>query len=165
MCQVYLSLGGNLGDRLSNLIMAIQLIKERIGEVLQESAIYETKAWGDTNQPDYLNMVIALKTNLAPEELLNKTQRIENELGRKRREKWGARTIDIDILLINHLIINTERLKVPHPLMSERKFVLLPLMEVAAEFIHPIFKTSIKTLTSNCEDVLEVKRLHLKNSI
>lgn len=165
MCQVYLSLGGNLGDRLSNLTKAIQLIKERIGEVLQESAIYETKAWGDTNQPDYLNLVLAVKTNLEPEELLDETQRIENELGRKRREKWGARTIDIDILFINQLIINTERLKVPHPLMSERKFVLLPLEEIAPEFIHPIFKTSIKTLTSRCEDALEVKRLHLKNSL
>lgn len=165
MCQVYLSLGGNLGDRLSNLTIAIRLISERIGEVLEESSIYETKAWGDTSQPDYLNMVIVVKTTLNPEELLNETQKIENELGRKRIEKWGARTLDIDILLINQLVINTERLKIPHPLMSERKFVLLPLMEIASEFIHPIFKTSIKTLTSGCEDTLEVKRLNLKNSI
>ena len=165
MCQVYLSLGGNLGDRLSNLTNAIQLMKERIGEILQESTIYETKAWGDIHQPDYLNMVLVLRTNLKPEELLDETQKIENELGRKRSEKWGARTIDIDILFINHQIINTERLKVPHPLMSERKFVLLPLEEIAPEFIHPIFKTSIKTLTSNCEDTLEVKRLNFKNSL
>lgn len=165
MCQVYLSLGGNLGDRLSNFTIATQHIKEKIGEVLKESSIYETKAWGDENQPDYLNMVLEVSTELEPEEILNETQKIEHQLGRQRSEKWGARTMDIDILFIGDKVLDTERLKIPHPLMSKRKFVLLPLMEVAPEFIHPIFKTSIKTLTSNCEDTLEVKKLHFKNSI
>lgn len=161
MCQVYLLLGGNLGDRILNLSSALQAIQDRIGEIELKSAVYETKAWGVEKQPDYLNLVVVVKTELKPIEILNKTQKIEQELGRKRLEKWGARTMDIDILFIDNEVLNTERLTIPHPLINVRKFVLLPLLEIAPNFIHPIFKDSIKNLYLKCDDRLLVEKLNI----
>lgn len=161
MFQVYLLLGGNLGDRILNLSSALQAIQDRIGEIELKSAVYETKAWGVEKQPDYLNLVVVVKTELKPIEILNKTQKIEQELGRKRLEKWGARTMDIDILFIDNEVLNTERLTIPHPLINVRKFVLLPLLEIAPNFIHPIFKDSIKNLYLKCDDRLLVEKLNI----
>lgn len=127
---VYIGLGTNLGDRHLNLGNAINLIGNQIGKVLKQSSIHETKAWGNTNQPDFLNMVIRIETELTPELLLEKCLSIEKEIGRVREEKWGPRIIDIDILYYNDLIIDNENLKIPHPFINEREFVLKPLTEI-----------------------------------
>lgn len=130
MTGIYLGLGTNLGDRYLNLENAIILINQQVGNVLKQSTIHETKAWGKTNQPDFLNMVIKIDTTLAPQILLKKCLSIENEIGRVRAEKWGPRLIDIDILYYNDLIIDDENLKIPHPFINERDFVLKPLKEI-----------------------------------
>ena len=115
----YLGLGGNLGNRIKNLRDAIEKIKKIFGvKLLQISSFYETSAWGVTNQPDYLNAAVKISTTLEPPKLLDELQGIELELGRVRLEHWGARTIDIDILLIDDLKINSERLTVPHKFFS-----------------------------------------------
>lgn len=128
----YLGLGANLGDRVKTLRAAIERIKKISGvELLRVSSFYETAAWGVTNQPDFINAAVKIKTTLEPIELLNAVQKIENELGRVRREHWAARTIDIDILLIDDLKINLPRLIVPHPYISARDFVKIPLAEIS----------------------------------
>lgn len=161
MCQVYLLLGGNLGDRMQHILTALNLIQQTVGEIKLQSSIYETKAWGVEQQPDFLNLALMVATELSPLDLLNKTQQIEKELGRSRKEdeKWGARTMDIDILFYDHQIIDTDRLQIPHPLMNQRKFVLLPLLEISSDYVHPVSKESIKTLYLKCNDRLAVEKL------
>ena len=128
----YLGLGANLGDRVKTLRAAIERIKKIYGvELLRVSSFYETAAWGVTNQPDFINAAVKIKTTIEPIELLNAVQKIENELGRVRREHWAARTIDIDILLIDDLKIDSPRLIVPHPYISARDFVKIPLAEIS----------------------------------
>lgn len=165
MNKVYLLLGGNLGDRFQNIIEAINVIQQQIGNIVLRSSIYETKAWGLSQQPDFLNLAILVETKLTPLSLLDATQKIEKDLGRIRHEnqKWGARTMDIDILFFNQEIIRTERLVIPHPLMALRKFVLLPLDEIATNYIHPILNQTIYDLNLNCEDQLIVKKLDATN--
>jgi len=119
-----------LDNREKNLSSAIELINKQIGTIIKKSSIHKTKAWGKTDQPDFLNMVIKIETKLDPQKLLKQCLSIENELGRIRKEKWGERIIDIDILYFNDLIINDENLKIPHPLIQEREFVLKPLNEI-----------------------------------
>ena len=130
MNGIYIGLGTNLGDRNSNLNKAIELISLQIGSVLKESTVHETKPWGKTDQPNFLNMVIKIETKLTPQQLLEKCLSIENEIGRVREEKWGPRLIDIDILYYNNEIINEENLIIPHPFIQEREFVLKPLNEI-----------------------------------
>lgn len=130
MKGIYLSLGTNLGNKHENLHRALTLINEQIGLVVQKSSIHETKAWGNTNQPDFLNMVIKIETKFEPVDLLKKCLSIENEMGRERVEKWGARIIDIDILYYNDVVINNDELTLPHPFINQRDFVLLPLKEI-----------------------------------
>ncbi|MGN6181199.1 MAG: 2-amino-4-hydroxy-6-hydroxymethyldihydropteridine diphosphokinase, partial [Mucilaginibacter sp.] len=113
MIDVYLLLGSNLGDRELFLHMALRLIESDIAPISKASAVYETQSWGKTDEPDYLNQVIMLKTNLPADEILRKILAIEQEMGRKREEKWGSRTIDIDILLYGDAVINTQNLTVP----------------------------------------------------
>ena len=128
----YIGLGGNLGERAENLRAAIECIKKIRGvELLRVSSFYETAAWGVTNQPDFLNAAVKISAVPEPLELLDELQRIELELGRVRLEHWGARTIDIDILLIDGLEINLPRLTVPHKFLYERDFALVPLMEIS----------------------------------
>ena len=127
----YLGLGGNLGDRIKNLRAALEMIKKISGvKLLRVSSFYETAAWGVENQPDFLNAAAKISTELEPLRLLDELQKIEIKLGRVRKEHWGARTIDIDILLAENLKINSERLKIPHPYLFERDFVLIPLAEI-----------------------------------
>ena len=130
MNGIYLGLGTNLGNRHENLNQALSLINVKIGKVIKKSSIHETKAWGKTNQPDFLNMVIQIETDLIPHELLSCCISIENQLGRVRKEKWGERIIDIDILYYNNLKINDDVLTIPHPFIEERDFVLVPLKEL-----------------------------------
>ncbi len=133
-------------------------IRQRCGEIIKSSSIYETAPWGKTDQPPFLNQVLELGTLLTPETLLSVILDIEIGLGRKRKEKYDARTIDIDILYYDKEIVNTETLTIPHPKVSERRFVLIPLAEIAPTLIDPIAGQSIKTLLVNCKDKLEVIR-------
>lgn len=130
---VVLSLGSNLGDRKEWLRLAIQRLSQRY-TVKQISSLYETAAWGKTDQADFLNLVVELETDDSPRALLQTIQTIEQELERKRLERWGPRTIDIDILFYNDEEINEPDLVVPHPRLWERAFVLIPLLEIAPNF-------------------------------
>jgi 2-amino-4-hydroxy-6-hydroxymethyldihydropteridine diphosphokinase len=159
MSKVYLLLGGNLGDRFQNISDAIIAINKRIGKVILQSAIYETKAWGLSEQPDFLNLAIVVETDLPPLSILDISQEIESELGRTRQinQKWGSRTMDIDLLFYDQEIIQTERLIIPHPLISLRKFVLRPLEEIVPNFVHPLLNQTIFDLNAQCKDNLVVK--------
>lgn len=158
MHNAYLILGANLGDRATQLNKAIELIAKRIGEAVQQSAIYETRPWGLLEQPDFLNQVLKVSTDLPPNDLLEEVLAIEETLGRVRGVKWGARLIDIDILFYDNCVINTPCLQIPHPLLHERSFVLFPLVEIAADFIHPVFQVSIGRLIQNLSDDLSVEK-------
>ncbi len=150
---VYLLLGSNLGNREEILIKAIKLIDEKVGVIISQSNNYETKAWGKTDQPDFLNIAIGITTNMMPLEILEHTQAIEEQLGRVRIEKWGARLIDIDIIFYEQEIIDIpNRLHVPHPLVQERVFALAPLVEIAPDFIHPVLQKTISTLLQEIRD-------------
>jgi len=143
---VYLLLGSNLGNRKEILDNAIELITKKIGIIISQSKDYETKPWGMTDQPDFLNLAITIHTKLKPLEILEQTQAIENQLGRVRKEKWGARLIDIDLIFYGNEIIDEPNLKVPHPLMQERDFALIPLAEIAPNFVHPVLEKTILEL-------------------
>lgn len=163
MNTTYVLLGGNLGDRLQNLELAVSLMEQRVGATAKKSAIYVTKAWGKEEQPDFYNQVVCLKTELKPQELLNTLLRIEEEMGRVRHEKWAERMIDLDILFYNSDIIDTETLQVPHPHLQDRRFVLVPLCEIAEELTHPVYHKTAKQLLNECKDPLEVKQLTIDN--
>lgn len=156
--EVVLCLGGNKGNREKLLSQAISLLTQYF-KVKRLSHIYETAAWGGVAKGDFLNQVAVIATDLQPEEVLDQIQQIEMDLGRTRFEPWGDRTMDIDILFFGDEIVNTDRLKVPHPFISDRKFVLIPLAEVMPDFVHPVLKENIVTLLEACEDLSEVKKI------
>ena len=153
MNKTYLQLGSNEGNSSELLKKAIELLEKQAGELIEVSDLYESEAWGKKDQKNFLNMVLELNTTLSPNELLSTVLSIEEQLGRERKEHWGPRTMDIDILFYNAEIIKeSPKLIIPHPRITERKFVLLPMNEIAADFIHPIFKRSIAQLLYFCED-------------
>ncbi|MFD2522425.1 2-amino-4-hydroxy-6-hydroxymethyldihydropteridine diphosphokinase [Emticicia soli] len=154
--QVYLGLGSNLGNRQENLALARQLITEQIGDIVAQSSIYETAAWGLTDQNDFLNQVICINTEYEPSEVLKKVLAVELSMGRVREIKWGARLIDIDILYYNDAVITLDNLIVPHPFIQERRFVLAPLAEIAPDFVHPQLKQTNAALLAHCADTSEV---------
>ena len=153
MKKVFLGLGSNLGNRVENLISAKVRIGELIGPVVSESPVYETEPWGFESDEKFLNMVLCAETDLSPSGLLGRILKIESQLGRIRSEaRYSSRNIDIDILLYNNEIINETALIIPHPRMHERRFVLVPLNEIASELKHPVLKKSIKALLEECKD-------------
>ena len=155
----YLLLGSNLGNRRKYIAVAISEIETKLGSISKRSSLYQTASWGKHNQPDFLNQVIELKTKLNPKDLLSGILSIEAGLGRKRIEKWGSRTIDIDILLYADQIVNEPDLSIPHPYLAFRRFCLMPLCEIAPEFIHPVLNKNIQELLLELSDDLFVKRL------
>jgi 2-amino-4-hydroxy-6-hydroxymethyldihydropteridine diphosphokinase len=159
MINVFLLLGSNLGDRNAFMQQAIVHIEIDIAPVLQASDVYETQSWGKANAPDYLNQVLLLQTDLPAQTVLKKILAIELLLGRRREEKWGSRTIDIDILFYGDAVIDEPNLKVPHPEMHKRRFTLEPLAQIAPDFIHPLIKKNILALKNELIDELVVKKV------
>lgn len=156
MSGIYLLLGSNIGRRLKNLDRAKELIVSNGITIKKESQIYETAAWGNEDQEAFLNQVIEIETKKSPQRLLQITQLIENEMGRVRYEKWGKRLIDIDILYFDDLIFQENDLSLPHPGIADRRFTLVPLVEIASEMVHPVLEKTQAELLSVCEDQLEV---------
>ncbi|NJO24813.1 MAG: 2-amino-4-hydroxy-6-hydroxymethyldihydropteridine diphosphokinase [Bacteroidia bacterium] len=159
MNKAYLLTGGNMGEREMNLLKAKELIEETCGEVAAVSSLYTTSAWGETDQPYFLNQALEVHTLLNARQLIRRILKIEKRMGRIRREKYGPRIIDIDVLLFNDEVYDLPFLKVPHPEMQNRRFALTPLAEIAPGMMHPILKKSILTLLHECPDDLEVLRL------
>lgn len=159
MAVVFLSLGSNEGDKLHHLSSARELMGKRVGALEKSSSIYETEAWGKTDQASFYNQVIRIQTSLSPQDCLKEILTIEQELGRIRIEKWGSRIIDIDILFYDHRIVLESNLKIPHPLIEQRNFVLAPLAEIAPTLLHPVWNVTMETLLKNSKDHLEVKKI------
>jgi len=153
---VFLLLGANLGEREASIKQATQLISEQISPVGAQSKLYETAPWGVLDQPAFLNQVLKIETHLLPKTILRRMLKIEKQLGRERRLRWGARMIDIDILYYNDLVLDTIDLSLPHPRLHERRFTLVPLVEIAPYFVHPIFGKTNKELLEECTDTSEV---------
>jgi 2-amino-4-hydroxy-6-hydroxymethyldihydropteridine diphosphokinase len=159
MDDVYLLLGSNLGERERWLEQAREQISDQVGEIVKCSGLYETASWGIASQPDYINQVLLVKTELAPRMVLERALEIEKALGRRREEKWGSRIIDIDILFYGDKVIQEDGLTIPHPHLQQRRFVLVPLKEIAPELKHPVFKKTITSLYSDLTDTLSVRQI------
>jgi len=157
--QAFLLLGGNIGDRVSYIQQALQLIGE-IFPLVTVSSIYETAAWGDRNQQPYLNMAVHIIVKQDAFYLFEQTRKIELELGRREKGNYEPRTIDIDILFFGLKIIQTRSLTIPHERLHLRKFVLVPMHEIAPNWIHPILKKDMNTLLRECEDQLAVEKFN-----
>jgi 2-amino-4-hydroxy-6-hydroxymethyldihydropteridine diphosphokinase len=158
MNTAYLLTGGNMGDREQYLATARELIAEECGEIIKVSSLYETGAWGKTDQAAFLNQALEIQTALNAKQLIRHILKVEKKMGRVRKEKYGPRLIDIDILLFNDEIHKTTFLIIPHPEMQNRRFVLVPLAEIAPAKVHPILKKTVLELLEDCADLLNVKK-------
>ena len=156
--QLFLSLGGNLGNTREIFEGAHPLIEKKIGKISVYSSIYQTEAWGPIPQADFLNQVLLVSTALKPEACLTELLEIEREFGRERKERWGPRTLDLDILYYGDVIIAESDLSIPHPRIAERKFILTPLAEIAPLFEDPVSRKSMVTLLADCTDNSQVNR-------
>jgi 2-amino-4-hydroxy-6-hydroxymethyldihydropteridine diphosphokinase len=154
---VFIAFGSNLGDRQANLRTAIDLLPNSV-EILKGSSIYETPPWGYADQPSFLNQVIEVSTTLRPVCLLRKLKHIERKIGRKKTFRYGPRLIDLDILFYGERVIHRRKLQIPHPRLHERAFVLVPLAEIAPNFVHPVLNQTVQTLLSRV-DATGVTRL------
>ena len=158
MNTAILLIGGNLGNRSRNLQKASELIAATAGEIVKISALYQTAPWGAVEQPDYLNQGIMLRTSMDALTLLHTLLEIERKIGRIRQEKWGSRVIDIDLIFYNDSIISLPELKIPHPQMQFRQFVLVPLLEIVPGYMHPVLRKTVSELAAICPDALPVSR-------
>jgi 2-amino-4-hydroxy-6-hydroxymethyldihydropteridine diphosphokinase len=153
--NIIILLGSNLGNRLANLKQAIASIAS-FSTILQQSNIYQTAAWGNTDQADFLNQAIEIQTNQTAENLMHALLAIESQMGRVRLQKWEPRIIDLDIIFYESAIHSTDFIQIPHPEMQNRAFVLKPLLDLIPHFEHPILKQTISQLWEKCPDQLEV---------
>ena len=156
--KAYLLIGGNVGNMFEHFQQAIELLNLECGKVVQLSSVYETAAWGNIDQPAFLNQALLLETSFSAVALMPKLLSIEEKMGRKRLSKYGPRLIDIDILLYNDEVHDTAELKTPHPELQNRLFALIPLAEIAAEKMHPVLNKTISQLREECGDELKVER-------
>jgi 2-amino-4-hydroxy-6-hydroxymethyldihydropteridine diphosphokinase len=158
MNQAYILLGGNTGNRFAMLQHAKEQVAQYCGKPIKISGIYETAAWGREDQPAFLNQVIHITTELDAPALLMRILDIEKKMGRVREEKYAPRTIDIDILYFNREVVQLPQLVIPHPEIQNRRFVLVPLQEIAPRKKHPVLNKTTTQLLKACSDPLEVKR-------
>lgn len=157
--QVVLSVGCNMGDCMNTFLQAAQLLEASGIAIVKKSSLYSTAPWGNTLQNDFLNQVWLAQTGLQPSALLQKLKETEKRLGRTDNRQWKPRPLDIDILFYNDLILADEALKIPHPYLAERKFVLVPLAEIFPEMIHPKTKKTVIQMLDECIDNSVVKRI------
>lgn len=158
MYPLYLLLGSNRGNRLQYINNAEKMLVATFGNAIAASSIYETAAWGNTHQPAFLNKALLFETNMLPQEILVTIKNIETDCGRVFSGKWNEREIDIDVLLLGNRVFNSETLTIPHTMLHLRKFALLPLAEIAANMVHPVFEKTIAELLAACSDTLEVNK-------
>jgi 2-amino-4-hydroxy-6-hydroxymethyldihydropteridine diphosphokinase len=159
--HVFLLLGSNLGESFTKLSIARDKVVKSIGPIVKESSLYRTSPWGKTDQPEFLNQVLIVDTSFSARKVLSSIMSIEEQMGRIRREKWGSRIIDIDILFYNDEIVTEENLIIPHPGIPFRRFTLEPLQEIAPDFVHPQLQSTISELLQVCQDNGEVVRVNL----
>ncbi len=154
--NVYFSLGSNIGKRRENLKMAVDFIHSKIGKIARTSHVYETAPWGKTDQDKFLNMVVMANTIYQPRDILEKITEFDREMGRTRTEKWGPRVVDIDIIFYGKRVIRDKGLEIPHPEVENRAFVLVPMMEIAPDLMHPVLGKQIDELYMECLDMSDV---------
>ncbi|WP_439505728.1 2-amino-4-hydroxy-6-hydroxymethyldihydropteridine diphosphokinase [Sediminibacterium sp.] len=154
----YLLIGSNLGDKSSYLKNASSYIQQQCGQIVKQSAYYETAPWGFTDQPGFLNQALMLETALDPGELMRRLLAIETTMGRTRTIKMGPRIIDLDILQIDQMVLDTPLLQLPHPAMHQRRFALIPLVEIASELVHPVIQKTMAELLQECPDQGDVQK-------
>ncbi len=162
MRDLYLSLGSNQGNRIDNLRQAVKNIEEQIGELVASSSYYETEPWGFTDNTNFINQVIKVKSRLTADEILAISQKIEKDLGRKRlktNQEYSSRNIDIDILFLGDIVLNDLHLTVPHKHLHKRNFVLQPMFEISPDFVHPVLKKTIQQLIKECNDDKQILKL------
>ncbi len=159
MNTVYILLGSNMGNSKAQLLLAAEKIEIKIGKIIKASSLYTTEAWGKKNQPNFINQVLIVKTSVEASNLIKIVLTIEEGMGRKRTTKNAPRIIDIDILFFNNEIINTQNLVVPHPEIHNRRFVLVPLVELSPFYMHPFIKKSMSELLLTTKDNLNVQKI------
>ncbi len=159
MATIFLLLGSNMGDSVQLLAEAQKQLEHQVGKLIKSSDLYQTAAWGNTEQSDFINQVIKMETILDPQKLLGTILAIEKEMGRLREVKWGPRTIDIDILYYDQEVINLPELKIPHPNLHQRAFTLVPLCEIEPLWLHPVLHRTNRQLLMAIDDVLSVHKL------
>jgi 2-amino-4-hydroxy-6-hydroxymethyldihydropteridine diphosphokinase len=157
--KAYLLLGSNMGNSKIQFLLAHQHIEKNIGKILEVSSLYTTAAWGNENQPDFLNQIIVVRTSQGAKTLLKRILLIEEMMGRVRSIKNAPRNIDIDIIFFNNDVIDTKKLIVPHPEIQNRRFVLVPLVELSPTFVHPRLQKTVTELLNNCKDDLNVQKI------
>jgi 2-amino-4-hydroxy-6-hydroxymethyldihydropteridine diphosphokinase len=158
MNKTYLLLGSNMGNSKASLSRAVVQIEKQIGSVVRQSSLYSTAAWGKIKQPDFLNQVIIVETELTALQTMQTILAIEKRMGRVRTVKNAPRIIDIDILFFNKEITDENKLTIPHPQLQNRRFVLVPLNQLSPNLKHPLLKKTVRQLLIHCPDNLNVKK-------